>query len=224
MKKCTHLKFLLAFLVFFSLPAFATDIKGIYITSSTLQNTQEINYLIKRSKATGINTFVVDFERPSAAYQKNIALLRQNGIHYVARIVVFPEGGTPERIRSIPWREKKLQAIQNAIAYGAQAIQLDYIRYNTSLGHSDQHVTDINNVIAWFRERIHVPLEVDVFGITSFGPEKHIGQDVRLIARYVNTLCPMNYPSHFQPFAPHSAKPWQTVYHALNAMKDQFND
>lgn len=204
--------------------AFASGVKGIYISSSTMDNAKQIKYLAERSKAVGINTFIVDFERPSKVYEQNLALLKQNGIHYIARIVVFPDGGTPERINSIDYREKKYALIKDAIAYGAEAIQLDYIRYNTSLGQSNQHVTDINNVIAWFKERLssqHIPLQVDVFGITSFGPEKHIGQDNRLIAQHVDALCPMDYPSHFQPFAPHSAKPWQTVYNALTAMKSQ---
>jgi len=224
MNKWTNFKFLLFFLLFFSLPALASNIKGIYINGGTVMDSKELNYLIQRAKATGIDTFIVDFEHASNTYQKNVAQLRQNGIHYVARIVVFPEGGTPDRINSIPYREKKLQQIQNAIAYGAEAIQLDYIRYNTSLGRSDQHVSDVDNVIGWFKQRVNVPLQVDVFGITSFGPEKHIGQDVRLIARQVDALCPMDYPSHFQPFAPHSAKPWQTVYNALTALKSQFDN
>lgn len=209
------------------LPAFASNVKGIYISSSTMEDTKEITYLIQRAKATGIDTFIVDFDRPSSTYQKNVAMLKKNNIHYVARIVVFPNGGTPDKVKSIDYREKKYQLVKNAIAYGAETIQLDYIRYNTSHGSSQQHVLDVYNVISWFRDRLQpqgIPLQVDVFGITSFGPEKHIGQDNTLIANAVDAICPMDYPSHFQPFAPHSAKPWHTVYNALASLKEQIKN
>ncbi len=203
----------------------ATNVRGIYITQSTMVDTEYLSYLVKRAKATGINTFVVDMDAPSKRYRTNLSLLKNNGIRYVARVVIFPGGGTPERISSIPYREKKLTLIKTAVAYGADAIQLDYIRYNTARKASSQHAIDVNNVIAWFKERLkphNIPLEVDVFGITSFGEEKHIGQNVVTIAQNADVICPMNYPSHFQPFAFHSARPYETVFNALNAMHEQF--
>lgn len=221
-------KWILAIIcIFFAAPVFAEQVRGIYINAGTMQG-GNIPVLIQRAKETGINTFVIDYiGRPSALYKQNLALIQHSGIHYVARIVVFPDGGTPDRVHSLDYREKKYELVKAAVDLGAEAIQLDYIRYNTSLGHSNQHVTDINNVIAWFRDRLRAnrrSLEVDVFGITSFGPEKNIGQDVRQIAQYVDTLCPMNYPSHFQPFSVHSSQPWRTVYNALTAMKEQLNN
>lgn len=210
------------------LPAVAgSGIRGIYISQSTMEDTPRIQYLVSRARTVGINTFVVDFDRFSRQYAANIPLLRQNGIRYVARIVIFPEGGTPERINSLAWREKKFRLMEGAIQLGAQGIQMDYIRYNTRQGKSVQHVMDINRVIHWYRERLaarRVPLEVDVFGITSFGPEHHIGQDVRQMAQYVDALCPMDYPSHFQPFAHYSAQPRETVRDALFALKSRFEN
>jgi len=211
--------------LFWCMLAFAGSVRGIYITQPTFEDTPRLKYLIAHAKASGINTFVVDYDRDSRVYAANVPLLRQNGIHYVARITVFPNGGTPDRINSIPYREGKLHLMEEAVALGADAIQLDYIRYNTSLGRSDQHVTDVDNVIQWFRDHLsghHVALQVDVFGITSFGPEKHIGQDVRQIAQHADVLCPMDYPSHFQPFAHYSAQPEATVHDALIALKSRF--
>lgn len=213
---------LLGFLMLAS-NAMALSVQGIYITSSTMENKDYLTYLIKRAKETGINTFVVDVDGPSKLYRANIPLLKQNGIHYVARIVVFPQGGTPERIKSLEYRQSKMNLISLALEYGAEQIQLDYIRYNTAQGKSEQHAVDIHNVIHWFNERISVPMQVDVFGITSFGPENHIGQNDRLIAEDVEALCPMDYPSHFQPFAFHSSRPYETILGALTSMKEQFN-
>ncbi|MDX1901633.1 MAG: putative glycoside hydrolase [Gammaproteobacteria bacterium] len=203
--------------------AMALSVRGIYVTSSTMEDRSYVNYLIKHAKASGINTFVVDVDGPSKMYRANIPLLKQNGIHYVARIVIFPQGGTADRIKSLEYREKKFNLVKLALAYGAEQIQLDYIRYNTSSGRSPQHVIDINNVIRWFKGRISVPLQIDVFGITSFGAEHHIGQDVRVFAQDVDVICPMNYPSHFEPFAFHSARPHETILNALESLKDQFH-
>lgn len=221
------IKFIFLFLGFFLFlsPAFAVSVKGIYITGETMENTVRISSLIHQAKSVGINTFVVDIERPSKQYENNVALLKQNGIRYVARVVIFPQGGTPERVKSLEYREKKFELVKLALAYGADAIQLDYIRYNTRQGSSSEHAIDIRNVIRWFKDRLgSTPLQIDVFGITSFGPEKHIGQDVRLFAQNVNAICPMDYPSHFQPFAFHSARPYETILKALTALKEQFND
>ncbi len=214
----------------FSLSARAANnndfVRGIYVTESSMVDTPYLTYLVNHAKAVGINTFVVDMDGASKVYEKNVQLLKQNGIHYVARIVIFPNGGTPERVHSIPYREKKYRLVQTAIAYGADAIQLDYIRYNTAQGSSSRHAVDINNVIGWFRQRIpqHIPLQIDVFGIASFGEEKNIGQSLPLIARNADVLCPMNYPSHFEPFAKHSKDPYGTIYTAMTALKKQFNN
>jgi len=199
-------------------------VKGIYITSSTMQNTAKITHLIKQAKSVGIDTFVVDVEKSSKRFAQNVGLLKQNGIRFVARVVVFPQGGTPERVKSMEYREKKFRLIELAKQYGAEEIQLDYIRYDTKQGSSSQHAIDIANVIRWFREKLgSMPLQVDVFGIASFKPEHNIGQDVLLFAKYVDTICPMNYPSHFEPFAFHSAKPYETIFKALSALKEQFD-
>src|SRR3990167_1787240 len=94
------LSLLAAILLFCGSLVHAALIKGIYITQSTLENTAYLSYLIERAKAVGIDTFVVDLNRPSKKYRTNIGLLKQNNITYVARIVIFPNGGTPAEVTS----------------------------------------------------------------------------------------------------------------------------
>jgi hypothetical protein len=198
--------------------------KGIYITQSTLENTTYINYLIDRSKKVGIRTFIVDLEKPSARYQKNIQLLKNNNISYVARITMFPGGGTPEQIHSQSYLQKKYQLIQHALAYGANEIQLDYIRYNTKQAPSSQNAKDILRIIQWLKDRVNVPLQIDVFGVTSFGEAKYIGQNIKLFSSSVDVICPMVYPSHYVPFDVHVKIPYKTVYDSLASIKDQFDN
>lgn len=200
--------------------------RGIYLTQYTLENTKTLNYLISRAKATGINTFVVDMSQVSNKYDRNIALLKKNNIKYVARVVVFPLGGTDEEVHSMAQREKRWNLVQHAINLGADAIQLDYIRYDTHRGTSPQYTSDIHNVIKWFKTRVaaeNVPLQIDVFGETCFGPSKHIGQDLTVFADSVDDVNPMVYPSHYWPYPEHSTHPYDTIATALDALKDQFD-
>src|SRR6185312_7284596 len=100
--------------------------KGIYISQTTVEDTKYITYLIERAKKAGIDTFVVDLELPSKKTQQNVALIKSNHINYIARLIMFPGGGTPEQIASEAYREKKYRLVKTAISYGAQQIQLDY--------------------------------------------------------------------------------------------------
>jgi hypothetical protein len=220
----------LAFLVFLSMLLFfhngsaSAMVKGIYLTQSTLEDTQKLNYLIERSKKVGISTFIVDMEIPSSRYAKNIQLLKNNNITYVARITIFPGGGTREQVHSEAYWEKKYQLIKHALAYGANQIQLDYIRYDTKQSPSSQNAKDILKIIQWYRNRIDVPLQIDVFGVSSFGESKYIGQNIKLFSSSVNVICPMVYPSHYVPFDVHVKIPYKTVYDSLAAIKKQFNN
>lgn len=214
------------FLIFFGHVAFAGMEKGIYITQTTFEDTKALNYLIERSKKAGIDTFVVDLELVSKVYQKNVSLLKNNNIQYIARIIMFPDGGTPEQIQSQERLEKKYKLIQEAISYGAKQIQLDYIRYNTKQGASSEHAQNIKKIIELYKTRLakqNIPLQVDVFGISSFGEEKHIGQNIKLFSTVLDVLCPMVYPSHFEPFKIHAVTPYKTIYESLQSIKAQFN-
>ena len=78
--------------------------------------------------------------------------------------------------------------------------------------------------IAWFKENINVPLQVDVFGISSYGESKYIGQNIKLIGQTVDVLCPMVYPSHYEPYKLHAVTPYETVYNSLKAIHGQYNN
>lgn len=215
------------FLCLFTSPVNASLPKGIYITQETMENTKYITYLVNRAKKVGINTFVVDLELPSKRYQQNVALLKDNNITYIARIIMFPGGGTPEQIASESYREKKHRLVETALSYGAQQIQLDYIRFNSKQPASAEHAITIKKIIQTFKNRLaseNIPLQVDVFGITAYGEEKHIGQSIPLFASVIDAVCPMVYPSHYEPFNYHFERPYKTVYDSLISIKEQFDD
>ena len=223
------LKMLLAIISALALTnsVFAAElVKGIYITQGTLEDTSYITYLIKKAKEVGIDTFIIDYELPSKRYQNNIALVKASNINYVARIIVFPKGGTPEQIASEAYREKKYALIKQAVDMGADEIQLDYIRYNTSQKPSPENAKNILKVIAWYKSKLaaqNIPLQVDVFGITSFGASVYIGQNLQLFSQTMDAICPMVYPSHYFPYREHSEKPYETITDSLRRIKAQFN-
>lgn len=218
---------LFSIFLFISSTAHAAHIKGIYLTQYTLENTAFLNYLIKNAKAAGINTFVVDLEIPSKRYQHNIQLVKENNIRYVARIVMFPGGGTREAVANASYWQRKYRLVKQAVEYGANEIQLDYIRYNTKQKPSEQNAKNILKIIDWYKNKLaatNTPLQIDVFGIASFGESKYIGQNIKLFSQSVDAVCPMVYPSHYQPFAYHYARPYETVYNSLTHIKKQFDN
>lgn len=217
-----HLFFLV--LVFCLANIAQAKVKGIYLQQDTLENTKKLEYLIKNAKNTGINTFVIDFQRMTKKYKENIEIVKNNDIHYVARIVVFPGGADHQQMSSETYREKKYQLIKQAIALGADKIQLDYIRYNTKRAPSSKNAENVNNVIKWYKQKLaaeKIPLEIDVFGITAFREEKRIGQNPAMFANHVDAICPMVYPSHYEPYRVHAKQPYQTVYSSLVALRSQ---
>lgn len=201
--------------------------KGIYLTQYTLENTAFLKYLIQHAKEAGINTFVVDMELPSKRYQENIALVKNSGIQYVARIIMFPGGGTIQQINDPNYWQRKYNLVKQAAAWGASQIQLDYIRFKASQKPSQENAQKILGIIKWYKDKLaqlHIPLQVDIFGIASFGESKHIGQNIKLFSESVDVVCPMVYPSHYVPFAYHYKRPYETVLDSLENIQKQFGE
>ena len=205
--------------------AFAID-KGIYLTQYMLENPAKLDYFIKNSKETGINTFIIDHEYYSSHYAPAMAKVKAAGIKSIARVVVFSDGGNAEQIHSQAHWEDKLKLALDAIKAGADGVQLDYIRYSSKEPANPQHAKDVYQIIKWFKTRInaeHVPMEIDIFGEVSYYPSMHIGQDIKMFADSVDGVNPMVYPSHFWPYQKYSAEPYKTINNSLNALEKQFN-
>lgn len=222
MERSKLIKLLILLLSFIPLTLFA-ETKGIYLSQLTAQNSERVEYLIKNAKETGIDTFIVDYVQPNKSYAQNIQRIKDSGLHYVARIVIFPGGGTRAQVTSASYLAERLARIHEAVALGADEIQLDYIRYKPSQKPSPQNAEDITGVIRFFRNHIDdsIPLQVDTFGVSSFKPALYIGQNIQLIAPEVDAINPMVYPSHYEPYKFHARQPYETVFSSLEALKQQ---
>ncbi len=215
---------LISILLFFCLPLSSlAGVKGIYLTQLTTQDRDNVAYLVKNAKEVGIDTFVIDYANPNPHYTNNVRYVKQNGLRYVARVVIFPGGATPNQVESKAYLAERLARIKEAIALGADEIQIDYIRYKPTQPPSEKNAEKIAGVIQYFRDNIpdDIPLQIDVFGISSFKPSIYIGQDIRLIAQIVDAINPMVYPSHYDPYLEHAHTPYKTIYESLIALKKQ---
>jgi hypothetical protein len=102
-------------------------------------------------------------------------------------------------------------AIANEIvARGFDEVQFDYIRFPTdgdnitkaSYRWKDAGM-DKESALASFlrfaRENIAAPIGIDIYGANGwYRSGVRTGQDVELLAKYVDVICPMLYPSHFE--------------------------
>lgn len=102
-------------------------------------------------------------------------------------------------------------AIANEIILrGFDEVQFDYIRFPTDGENLDsasfrwrEPGMDKESALASFlryaRERIKAPISIDIYGANGwFRSGVRTGQDVELLAKYVDVICPMYYPSHFE--------------------------
>ncbi|MDR1108823.1 MAG: putative glycoside hydrolase, partial [Spirochaetaceae bacterium] len=114
---------------------------------------------------------------------------------------------------------------------GFDEIQFDYIRFPTdgvNLGNARyrwrEQGMDMESAILSFlrhvRSRINAPISIDIYGANGwYRTGARTGQEVELLAPYVDVICPMYYPSHFeQDFlaqAPAELRPYRIYYQGV---------
>lgn len=199
-------------------------VRGIYVQQLTAQDETRLPELIGKAKAAGLNTFVVDLWRRSPTYAKAIETIQNAGLRYVPRITLFPDGARPEQIDDRELLGKRWRLVDYALKLGATDIQLDYIRFSSRNAPSAENASQVLDVIRFFRQRIRergARLQIDVFGEVSYAPSIRIGQDMRRFAPELDAICPMLYPSHFEPYEETAKAPYATVHGALLALERQ---
>jgi hypothetical protein len=93
---------------------------------------------------------------------------------------------------------------------GFDEIQFDYIRFptdGTNLGDAQyrwqENGMDMESAMVSFlrhiRSRISAPISIDIYGANGwYRTGARTGQEVELLAPWVDVICPMYYPSHFE--------------------------
>jgi hypothetical protein len=111
---------------------------------------------------------------------------------------------------------------------GFDEIQFDYIRFPTD----GQNLADVRyrwqeggmdmesamlSFLRHIRSRVRAPISIDIYGANGwYRTGARTGQEVELLAPWVDVICPMYYPSHFeQGFlaqAPEELRPYRIYY------------
>jgi hypothetical protein len=233
----THLAALLAVVLLFLAPAaLAEDApapapafrsQGIYLQQNTVQSPKRLERIIDNSVDVGVDTLVVDLWSRQNNYKKGIARIQERGLKYIPRITMFENGGNHEQVNNREFWEDRWKLAQYALDLGAKDVQLDYIRYSSKTAASPQNALDVREVLRFFKKRINERggrLQIDVFGEVGYGPSMHIGQDMSLFASEIDAVCPMVYPSHYEPFEEHAQKPYDTVHSSLVGIQKQMGE
>lgn len=164
------------------------------------------------------------------------------GYEIVTRKVEVSEGSEPatEKVRKYyeeywvdPYSEEvweyNIAIARELISRGFDEIQFDYIRFptdganlsNTSYRWQESGMdkeSALMSFLSYARKEIQAPISIDIYGANGwYRTGARTGQDVELLARYVDAICPMFYPSHFeQDFLAHSPaqeRPYRIYYY-----------
>jgi hypothetical protein len=201
--------------------------QGIYLQQYTAQTPKRLERIIDNALDVGVDTLVVDLFAQQKGYRTAIARIQERGLRYVPRIVMFADGGNHELVHNREFWEERWKLAQYALELGAKDIQLDYIRYSSKTAASPQNALDIREVLRFFKKRINergARLQIDVFGEVGYGPSMHIGQDIGLFAPEIDAVCPMTYPSHYEPYQERAQQPFETVHSSLVGLQRQMGN
>ncbi|OJF76472.1 MAG: hypothetical protein BKP49_07175 [Treponema sp. CETP13] len=118
---------------------------------------------------------------------------------------------------------------QELIRLGFDEIQFDYIRFptdginlnNAEFTWRDQGMDKEDALISFLsyaRENIDAPIGIDIYGANGwYRTGARTGQDVEILSSYVDVICPMFYPSHFEQqflaYEPAIERPYRVYYY-----------
>jgi len=207
--------------------------RGIYLNVASARNMKKLASFVEMAKRSHINTFVMDVQtsryRECVVPLENVEYCIKNGIHPVARIVVFPEG-----LKSYPvpeWLiEKKMKIAESACKNGFREIQFDYIRFNDSKRlrylTRQKRYEFIEGFLARAGKRLKkydAKIAADVFGRIPLNRGDIIGQRMEGLDRVVDIICPMAYPSHYTWSKKLQHDPYYTVHWTSSQAKKRTN-
>ncbi|OGS21358.1 MAG: hypothetical protein A2252_08950 [Elusimicrobia bacterium RIFOXYA2_FULL_39_19] len=129
--------------------------------------------------------------------------------------------------------EYTFEIAQQCVKLGFEEIQFDYIRFpsdgvikNCRYSQPHSSTTAVNNIVAFLKEAktrlkiTGVKISIDVFGLTTSSEhDMGIGQSIVPMAKEVDYVCPMVYPSHYPKgsygIASPNSQPYKTILIAL---------
>ena len=205
--------------------------KGMYLTVNSGNNFAKLKQFVEMAKSSGINTMVIDVQplknKKTAISAEHVKYCIDNGIHPVARVVVFPEGLKDYPV-SKEYIQERLNIAEDAAKNGFKEIQFDYIRFNDSNRLRHLSLNDRYKFIEGFLQtarsslvKYNVKTAADVFGRIPLNKSDLIGQRMEGLDNSVDIICPMAYPSHYTWSKKLQDDPYQTVFITSKSAKDR---
>jgi len=205
--------------------------RGIYLNIVSSRNLDKLKEFVELAKDSNINAFVMDVQgsnyRKSIVPIENVQYCIDNGIHPIARVVIFPDG-----LKNWPVSEDylrgKLDIAESASKSGFKEIQFDYIRFDDS--NKNRHLTNaqrykfIEDFLIRARKQLepyNVKIAADVFGRIPLNKNDIIGQQMESMDKVVDFICPMAYPSHYTWSKNLQTDPYHTVYITSKRAKER---
>jgi len=121
---------------------------------------------------------------------------------------------------------------ERAALSGVDEVQFDYIRFpaeggalNAYYPFEKEGVSKVDAICSFLEavrkrvEKYKVSIAVDIFGVTAWQSKndiKNLGQDLKRMAKYIDVISPMFYPSHFHYGYDGFANPGAYPYYFVN--------
>ncbi|MBD5443856.1 MAG: hypothetical protein HDR34_10740 [Treponema sp.] len=125
--------------------------------------------------------------------------------------------------------EYNVAIAKELIARGFDEIQFDYIRFPTdgyNLGAASYRwksegmdkESALVSFLRYARNNIDAPIGIDIYGANGwYRSGTRTGQDAEMLCEYVDVICPMFYPSHFEQefltYEPYADRPYRVYYY-----------
>lgn len=125
--------------------------------------------------------------------------------------------------------EYNIDIAKDLVEKGFDEIQFDYIRFPTDGLNLDRvkyrwrdtgmdKESALISFLSYARTNLNVPIGIDIYGQNGwYRSGTRTGQDVELLSPYVDVICPMFYPSHFEQYFlaqnPAVERPYRIYYY-----------
>ena len=125
--------------------------------------------------------------------------------------------------------EYNVEIAKELVGRGFDEIQFDYIRFPTDgynlrnavfRWHSNRMSKEsaLMSFLSYARKNIKAPIGIDIYGANGwYRSGTRTGQDVEMLSNYVDVICPMFYPSHFElnflDYEPYGERPYRIYFY-----------
>ncbi len=136
-------------------------------------------------------------------------IMDENGTAVIGTRTLYYDENWVDPYSEEVW-EYNIEIAQELVDRGFDEIQFDYIRFptdGTNMGDAAYRWKDAGmdkesalvSFLSYARENIKAPIGIDIYGANGwYRSGTRTGQDVELMSQYVDVICPMFYPSHFE--------------------------